>query len=144
MSTARVRFLRYAKEPQMNTSAQMRNVSDSTLFRWFGRITGVALFVAWVILVADEFSRQGMPFRGLYLQAAGLAIVFAGYLAGWWNELLGGAIAVVGTAVYIAMCSLTLQGPPRAETILFAAPGICYLLARHFERIENVGANHET
>jgi hypothetical protein len=127
----------------MNTSAQLRNMSNANVFRWFGRVVGIALFVAWLVLVADEFSRQGMPFRGLYLQAAGLAIVFAGYFAGWWNELLGGAIAVVGTAAYIAMCVLT-QGAPLPETVLFAVPGICYLLARHFERIENVGANHET
>ena len=71
-------------------------------------------------------------------------IVFAGYLAGWWNELVGGVIAIVGTAVYIAMCVLTLQGPPRPATILFAVPGVCYLLARHFARIENLGASNET
>jgi hypothetical protein len=128
----------------MNTSAQLRNVSNATLFRWFGRAAGIALFVVWVIVVADEFAKQGMPFRGLYLQAAGLAIVFAGYFAGWWNELLGGAIVLVGTAVYFAMCVLTLQGPPRPETIFFAVPGVCYLLARYFERIENFGANDET
>jgi hypothetical protein len=127
----------------MNTSAQMRNVSNSTVFRWFGRAAGVALIVASVMLVADELWKQGMPYYGLYLQAAGLAIVFAGYFAGWWNELIGGVITIVGTVVYIAMCALT-QGVPLPETILFAAPGVCYLLARYFERIENIGANHET
>jgi hypothetical protein len=128
----------------MKTSAQMSNVSNSLVLRWFGRAAGVALFVATAMLVAGELATKGMPFPGLYLQAAGLAIIFTGYFAGWWNELVGGVIAIVGTAVYFAMCVLTLHGPPRPETIFFAAPGVCYLLARYFERIENIGATHET
>jgi hypothetical protein len=78
------------------------------------------------------------------LQAVGLAIVFAGYLVGWRSELAGGVTTVVGTAVYIAKCVLSTRDFPQPFLILFAAPGVCYLLARQFAYFDSSGASIET
>jgi hypothetical protein len=106
------------------------------MFRWCGRAAGIVLFVAWLALVAAEAFRQGPPSSETYMQGAALAIVFAGYLAGWWNELVGGVMAIVGTFAFVAICAVATQIFPRPETIWFAVPGICYLLARSYERAE--------
>jgi hypothetical protein len=116
----------------------MRSVSDATMFRWYGRVAGMILFVAWTILVVSDLPRQDQ-YWGTYLQAAGLAIVFAGYLAGWWNELIGGVMTIVGMAVYVAICAWATQVIPRPEILMFAVPGVCYLLAHYFEKFENSG-----
>ena len=134
----RIRLSPRLKEAQMNTSVRMRDLSDSTMFRWYGRAAGVILFVTWTIFVVSDLPRQDQ-YWGTYLQAAGLAIVFAGYLAGWWNELIGGVMTIVGTAVYFAICAWATQIIPRPETLMFAAPGVCYLLSHYFAKIENSG-----
>lgn len=125
----------------MNTSIQIRRMSDTSFFRWMGRSAGVVLFVIWTLFVVSNLPREELLW-GAYLQAAGLAIVFAGYLAGWWNELIGGVTTIVGTAAYFAVCVLTTQLTPGPEVLLFAVPGICYLLA--FAREEKLGDGNAT
>ena len=114
----------------------MRYVPNSVISRWCGRAAAIILFVSWMILFVTEYSRQGAPSSDTYLQAVALAVVFAGYLVGVWNELVGGVMAVLGTIAFVAVCLMITGLPLRLDLFLFAAPGVCYLLAHHFEHVE--------
>jgi hypothetical protein len=117
----------------MNTHAQKQHLYHEFLFllRSTARASGVALFAIWVWLLIAEVVRSGlyMPTVGAFGQAAMLAVVFAGYVVGWRNELAGGLLAILGTALFFAL-NLLLDGMlPRAEVVWFALPGVLYLLA---------------
>lgn len=111
----------------------------SYIFRWAGRICGVGLFVSWVALVALDATRPGFPFpppAGMYLQAAALAVIFAGYAVGWKHELAGGALVLLGVLGYIAVCLVDLTVVPSVALAWFAVPGLLYLMARRHQRRE--------
>ena len=129
----------------MNTSIQMRHVPNSVLFRWGGRAAGVVLLVIWLVMFVQELILMGAPSSNTYIQAAALGFVFAGYVTGWFNELAGGVMAIVGTFVFLIVCAMGTNVEPHPEMVWFAAPGVCYLLAHYFERSENATrGSHET
>jgi hypothetical protein len=127
----------------MNASTGMRYVPNSVLLRWCGRAASIVLIVGWVILFAVDLRRSGIPSSETYPQAASLAIVCAGYIVGWRNELVGGALAIVGTVAFFMACVVPMNVLPQPGAIMFAVPGVCYLLARHFERIEKGEVNYD-
>jgi hypothetical protein len=118
----------------MYASTQKHPVSYATLFRNCGRLGGVFVIVSWAVLVSKELYYQGAPLPDLYLQAAALGIIFAGYVVGWWRELLGGVLAVLGTIAFYIVCVEILEITVLPETILLAVPGIFYMLAYGAER----------
>ena len=72
-----------------------------------------------------------------YGQPAALAVVFAGYVIGWWKELAGGALAIVGTFAFFALLAAKSKTPPEPAAVWFAAPGILYLLAFQYNERRN-------
>jgi len=72
----------------------------------------------------------------MYYQGAALATVFAGYAIGWRSELLGGSLAIAGTAAFFAVYVLTFgtSPPPGIAALSFAVPGLLYLEAWRRER----------
>jgi hypothetical protein len=124
------------------TSAQNYHATYSDLFRRSARFSGAILCVAWLGFAIAELARS--DFRTLSIdssyQAAALAIVFFGYLAGWREELLGGLFSIFGTAAYFLIVVLTSNVSPGIEAAWFAAPGVLYLLAWQCSR-RDVHAN---
>ena len=117
----------------MYTSLPHPNVNYSNALRWCARASGVFLMVSWVVLFAAEAIRQGLdkPAVNTYSQAIALAVVFAGYVLGWWKEYAGGALAILGTFAFFAIVIVTSYVPPDPAAVWFAAPGVLYLLS-HF------------
>jgi hypothetical protein len=113
----------------MNASAKLSATDKFELLRWSGRISGVVLFATWILFVIGEAMWLGLPTRGSVYQAAALAMVFAGYAIGWRYELVGGILAVVGTAAFVAVYGMTFGSLPLAHVLWFAVPGGLYLLA---------------
>jgi hypothetical protein len=124
----------------MYTATHHLPVSRSQVCRWFGRACGVALFAVWAVFVAIE-ATQPTGFvtwpRGLYFQAAALAVVFAGYAVGWKHELAGALMIAVGALAFVVVTVADTRMLPGLATAWFLAPGVLYLLARHYERIEH-------
>jgi hypothetical protein len=129
----------------MNTYMKMQQSSDSQLFRWCGRAAGAVMIAMWLLVFGAELFHWEAPTSDMYLQAAALVIVFGGYVIGWLSEPIGGWMAILGTVAFFVVCRLTLTSFPQLEAILLALPGACYLLANHFDRVENPGReSHET
>jgi len=117
----------------MYASLQQKYAFYSDLFRSAARASGALLFLAWLGLVIREAMLFGPPASVTFPQAAALAIVFAGYLVGWRHELVGGMLAIFGTAAFFAVFLLTLDSPPQLDAAWFAAPGVFYLLAWRYD-----------
>ena len=66
-------------------------------------------------------------------QAASLAFVFSGYVVGWRRELTGGVAAIIGTLAFFVVVLTTTQELPGVAALLFAIPGVLYLLAWHYD-----------
>ncbi len=118
----------------MYASTQNRPVTYASLFRSCGRIGGIIVMVSWVALVVNEAFRHGAPVGSEYLQAVALFAVFAGYVVGWWKEMLGGILAVAGTVALYVLCLGTAGVAPPPQGLFLAAPGIFYLLARYADQ----------
>jgi hypothetical protein len=100
----------------------------------------MALFVGWVAFVIAEMARPSVGAEyalPTILQGVALAVVFAGYAIGWRAERTGGILVLAGTAVYFAIVLAATQALPGVATLWFAAPGVLYLLARHYDHHES-------
>jgi hypothetical protein len=87
----------------------------------------------------SELFRPGFdPSIDNYRQAACLAIVFAGYAIGLRKELAGGIAVIVGTLVFFAVVLATTGEPPGLAGVLFATPGVLYVLAWHYDKRRRV------
>jgi hypothetical protein len=119
----------------MNRYFHMRMSSPAEQFRMAGRLAGCLTIVLWLAFVASEYVRSGTPMLSVSVvnQAAALAVVFAGYLIGWRNELAGGLLAVFGTIAFLIVCAVGAQVMPYPEQLFFAAPGLLYLAAWRYE-----------
>jgi hypothetical protein len=118
----------------MDASVQPMQVPTPVLFRWAARAAGVIAILTWLELILYEWVRQGPPdTRNSHqaLQAAALAVVFAGYLIGWRHELAGGLLSILGTIAFVATLVVLLAASPSPAVAWFAAPGVLYLLAWH-------------
>jgi hypothetical protein len=73
-----------------------------------------------------------------YGQAASLAIVFAGYAVGWRRELAGGIAVIVGMLAFFAVVLSTTAEIPQLAVLMFAVPGVLYLLAWHFDELRRL------
>jgi hypothetical protein len=116
----------------MNASVTRIHVSVPYLIRTLALATGAVVILTWLQLVIIEWVRHGSPdFRSFHqaAQAATLVVVFAGYLVGWRNALVGGLLSIIGTAAFAAVCALTFDGSFRISWVLFAAPGVLYVIA---------------
>ena len=106
-------------------------------FRWAARSSAIVLFAMWIVNVVADAFRPGMEPGGLdisiYGQAASLAIVFAGYAVGWRRELAGGIVVIIGILAFFGVVLSTTGGIPPLAVLLFAVPGVLYLLAWHYD-----------
>lgn len=121
----------------MNGSVQTGRAFFPLVLRAVALSAGTAVIVLWLQFVLVEWVRHGPPdLRSFHqvLQAATLAVVFAGYLMGWRNELAGGLISIIGTLAFGAVCTLTFDEWFPISWAWFAAPGLLYLFAWYFER----------
>lgn len=101
-----------------------------------GRVAGSIAIVAWLALVVYEYFRSGPPIlsSSVVNQAAALAVVFAGYLIGWRNELAGGLLAVFGTIAFLTVCAVGNRVMPNLDSLFFAVPGLLYLAAWRYDQ----------
>jgi hypothetical protein len=98
------------------------------------RTSAAVLVAIWVALFISELFRPGFdPSINNYRQAACLAFVFAGYAIGLRKELAGGIAAIVGTLVFFALVATQTGEFPDLAAVLFAIPGVLYLLAWHYD-----------
>jgi hypothetical protein len=127
----------------MYISLQEQHATYPWLIRWSGRVGGVIVVIAWITLVIAEFARLdgARPTAIAYYQAATLALVFAGYAIGWWKELAGGVLVLLGTvaffAVYRIMFDMEFGSWPEPGAACFAVPGLLYLLSWKFNKRAN-------
>lgn len=101
-------------------------------------VAGFVLFVSWAgFVVAEAFRADFQPAAATYLQAAMLAVVFCGYAVGWQHALLGAAMSLVGTALFFVASlhgGTTAQVIAESPALLFAVPGIIYLLSAYYRK----------
>jgi hypothetical protein len=125
----------------MYASFPTRKADVSSSIRWFARVSSIVLMVIWLAFFVSEFWRPGYGSDVPYAlpQGVALAIVFAGYFVGWWKELAGGLLAIAGTILFCALIG-GMQGVSPGADILFAVPGILYLLGYYLnsKRIEQL------
>jgi hypothetical protein len=67
----------------------------------------------------------------IFGQVASLALVFAGYAVGWRREYAGGILVIVGMLAFFGVVLSTTGTIPPLAVLLFAVPGVLYLLAWH-------------
>ena len=104
-------------------------------FRWTARASAIILFATWLVYVVADVLRPAMEPGAFntYGQAASLAIVFAGYAVGWRRELAGGIAVIVGILAFFAVVLSTTEELPQLAVLLFAVPGVLYLLAWYYD-----------
>jgi hypothetical protein len=121
----------------MNASVQTTHVPLPLLIRSLALATGAVVILTWLQLVIIELVRHGSPdFRSFHqaAQAATLVVIFAGYVIGWRNELVGGVLSIIGTAGFATVCALTFDGSFSISWVWFAAPGVLYVIAWFADR----------
>jgi hypothetical protein len=91
----------------------------------------------WAIMVVVDLIFEGPPAKEAYFHAVTLAVVFAGYIAGWSKEILGGILSIGGTLALFALCYPldTYMGP---EAVWLATPGVFYILAHYADKQQAV------
>lgn len=118
-------------------TSKTRLIPHSYPFRWTARASAAILIVIWLVFFTFEAMRPGFdgPKINTFTigQAASLAIAFAGYVVGWRRELVGGIAAITGTLAFFVVVLTTTQEMPGVAALLFAIPGILYLLAWHYD-----------
>ena len=104
-------------------------------FRWTARASTIILIAMWLVYIVADLLRPGVEPSGfnMYGQAAALAIVFAGYAVGWRRELPGGIAVIAGVLAFFSVVLATTGVIPPLAMLLFAAPGVLYLLAWHYD-----------
>jgi hypothetical protein len=119
----------------MNRPFHIHLSSPAEQFRLAGRVAGFFTIVLWLAFVVYEYFRNGPPIMSSSVvnQVAALAVVFAGYLIGWRNELAGGLLAVFGTIAFLIVCAIGTRVLPYPEQMFFAVPGLLYLAAWHYD-----------
>ena len=119
----------------MFTSSEMRLTPHSYPFRWTARVSAAVLIVIWLAFFTSEVMRPGFDSSAINTsgQAVPLALVFAGYVIGWRRELAGGLAAIIGTLAFFVAVLTTTQEMPGVAVLLFAIPGVLYLLAWHYD-----------
>jgi hypothetical protein len=121
----------------MNASVQRHHVPVPYLIRSLALGAGAVVILTWLQLVFIEWVRYGPPDLRSFHQAAQattLAVVFAGYLIGWRNGLLGALLSFIGTAGFAAVCILRFDGLFSISWVWFVAPGVLYMIAWFAER----------
>jgi hypothetical protein len=126
----------------MYAATHYPSIARSLAFRWGGRICGIALFAVWTAFVAFEATRPTVVTWpvGLYMQGAALAMVFLGYAVGWKQELAGAVLIGVGGLAYFVITVVDTMMLPGLAIAWFLVPGVLYLFARHYERVEHAAA----
>ena len=117
----------------MYASVQKHDVPPSALFRYCGRAGALIIVVSWLALVIVEFIRSGLPVMANYYQGAMLGIVFVGYAVGWRKELLGGALAILGTIGFVVLNAVMFASFPVSGAEGFAVPGVFYVIAHYLD-----------
>lgn len=104
-------------------------------FRWTARASAAVLFGIWVTLFTCDISRLRFDDLAMstYSQGAALLVVFAGYLIGLRQEFVGGITAILGTIAFMAIVLSTTYEIPGVAGLLFALPGVLYLLAWRYD-----------
>lgn len=113
----------------MYVSIPQQFASNSELFRWCARASSTVLFLIWIVLLVQELMGGGTITRQGTIQAAALAVIFAGYATAWWKELTGSLIAIFGTSLFFTVCEVTYGHLPGVAATWFAFPALLYLLA---------------
>jgi hypothetical protein len=126
----------------MNATAQDRH-EYAVQLRWLAHTMAEILVILWAGFLVAEYIRPDTTKWlkwpvDLFVQGAILTVVFAGYAVGWRKEMLGGWMAILGTATFAALLAFTQNWPQQpfqvVQVALFAAPGVLYLMARRYDR----------
>jgi hypothetical protein len=106
------------------------------LFRGVGALCAAIIVIGWIALATIEaFARDDwIPYSCSYRQALVLAVIFAAYLIGWHHELLGAALAILGTVAFFVVGHVDVEKIPPLPAAWLAMPGLLYLFAWLFGR----------
>jgi hypothetical protein len=118
----------------MYRSIPQNPVSSSEILRWFARASSIVLFVAWILLLAQELMRDNRVTIHEVIQAAVLTLIFLGYAVAWRKELAGALIALLGIALYFVVCQVEFGELPGLAAAWFAFPSALYFLAWYTNR----------
>jgi hypothetical protein len=123
----------------MYASSRRFYAFDFHFVRWMAHASAAILVVTWVALVTAEAvrSRFDLPSAYSIYQAVTFGVVFAGYAIAVRKELVGGALAIVGTLAFFAVHVATIGTLPGMAAALFAAPGVLHLLAWHGKKVSH-------
>jgi len=124
-------FVFSLKTPVMNSTAS----KTGSLIAWIARAVGLVAIIFFLVF----FVAKGYPFLrdelGLEAASVGFMIFSAvvGYIVGWFSELVGGIILVVGGGI-LAIYLMFLGGSYGLEGgmvygLPFIVPGILFLIA---------------
>lgn len=118
----------------MHASFFPSNLSLITLCRWTARWTAAVLVVMWLtFLVLESFKPDFYVPAILWLQAAAISAIFAGYAIGWRHELPGGIVVLAGTIAFFLIVLAMHHRLPGLGAAVFALPGLLYLEAWRLE-----------
>lgn len=110
-----------------------RQDEDVLMFviRWTARVLSIAvIFLLVLFMFGEEGGTRGISgteWAGLLFFPIGVAI---GFIYGWKNELIGGAISAGSLACFYVVYGLALTGhlPGGAWFAIFTMPGFLFLL----------------
>lgn len=115
----------------MNAHVFKQPATLPRLFSWAAQVSGVVLFVGWVVLVVGEQFRTqfDFPVAKSFLQAAAIIGVFVGYLLSRKYAVPGSILALVGTGCFFAISYLTTGVWPQLSALWFGVPAVLTLAA---------------
>lgn len=105
------------------------------LFRWLGRLGGVAVAVLFVLFWLH--APPHLPALGVRLRVQLLFLVMsvAAMLLGWWRERIGGAVSILALVGFLILEGFALgRIPTMVAVYAMMLPGLCLLEAASLDR----------
>ena len=103
-----------------------------TFIRWVARLTSLGTIAVITAFAFGEGTPSGREWLLLAFFPIGLLV---GLLLGWWNELLGGAVAIANMLAFYAVAfAASGRVPAGPYFALLAAPAVLFLLHGYFAR----------
>lgn len=106
----------------MGANSSIALPASARVLHWAGCIVGTGL----VLLFSVFFFGEGPP--PLNFGTAALVVMLAGFVLGWWNDLAGGLVALLGISLFFLWnYSQSGRFPGGPVFPLCFIPGVMYL-----------------
>jgi hypothetical protein len=115
----------------MITSISKPSSVPARVVHWVGCLLGTALVLMFAMFA---FGGHEAP-PPLSLQMASLVLALIGYLLGWWNDLAGGIVSLVGMVGFYALNYAAAGNFPEGWVFpLCFVPGVLMVIAGLLKR----------